>query len=88
MTVNSIPSWILITKYLINLNIPGRVLCIDWSPCGNFIASGSIDSVRLWDVEKGHAIQRLITGRSKNKETIVWSIILMDNLTIVSGDSR
>lgn len=66
----------------------GRVLCIDWSPCGNFVASGSIDSVRLWDVEKGHAIQRLITGRSKNKETIVWSIILMENLTIVSGDSR
>ncbi|CAL8070237.1 unnamed protein product [Orchesella dallaii] len=66
----------------------GRVLCMDWSPCGNYIASGSVDSVRLWDVEKGHAIQRLITGRSKNKETIVWSIVMMENFTIASGDSR
>lgn len=63
-------------------------MCLQWSPCGRYIGTGSIDSVRLWDVNKGHAVQRLITGRSKNKETIVWSILVLDDFTIVTGDSR
>ncbi len=66
----------------------GRHLCLSWSPCGNYIATGSIDSLRLWDVEKGHALQRLMTGRSKKTETIVWSVLLLEDFLIVNGDSR
>jgi len=66
----------------------GRVMCLDWSPCGKYIATGSVDSIRVWDVEKGHAMQRLVTGRAKNTETVVWSIVMLDDFTILSGDSR
>ncbi|CAG7652969.1 unnamed protein product [Allacma fusca] len=66
----------------------GRILCLSWSPCGQYIATGSVDNVRVWDVERGHAIQRLSTGRSKKNETIVWSVLIIDDLTVASGDSR
>lgn len=68
--------------------LTGRVLCLSWSPCGKYIATGSIDSVRIWDVEKGHALQRLMTGRSKQTETIVWSILMLEDFLVISGDSR
>ena len=44
---------------------------------------------RLWDVESGHPLQRMSTGRvEKNLETTVWSVIILSDYTIVSGDSR
>ena len=44
---------------------------------------------RLWDVESGHPLQRMSTGRvEKNLETTVWSVIILNDFTIVSGDSR
>lgn len=67
----------------------GRILCLKYDPSGNFIVSGSTDTVRVWDVATGHAIHRMTTGRSKsNTETIVWCVSVLNDLTIVSGDSR
>ena len=37
----------------------------------------------------GHPVQRMSTGRlEKNRETIVWSVAVTDDMTLVSGDSR
>lgn len=67
----------------------GRILCLKYDPSGNFIAGGSIDAVRVWDVKTGHALHRMTTGRSEtNKMTLVWCLAFTQDLTIISGDSR
>lgn len=67
----------------------GRILCLEWHSEGKHIVTGSPDTLRLWDVTSGHPLLRMSTGRSeKNRETIVWSVGIMDDFTIVSGDSR
>ena len=51
--------------------------------------TGSIDTIRIWDVESGLPLQRMSTGRlEKNLETTVWSVTILKDFTIVSGDSR
>ena len=43
----------------------------------------------MWDVATGHPLTRMSTGRTeKHRETIVWSLIVLDDFTVVSGDSR
>jgi U3 small nucleolar RNA-associated protein 4 len=50
---------------------------------------GSPDTLRVWDVESGHPTVRISTGRTeKRRETIVWSVAVTDDFTIISGDSR
>lgn len=67
----------------------GRVLCIAIDAEGNWAATGSTDTVRVWNVETGHAVHRLNVGRSHtNQESLVWSLSILDDLTIISGDSR
>ncbi|XP_055531936.1 U3 small nucleolar RNA-associated protein 4 homolog [Wyeomyia smithii] len=67
----------------------GRIVCVrfDWS--GDFLVTGSVDAVRVWNLKKGHAVHKMTTGRSvRDKETIVWSLLVLQDFTIVSGDSR
>ncbi|TRY62961.1 hypothetical protein TCAL_04923 [Tigriopus californicus] len=67
----------------------GRILCLAWHSSGRYIVTGSPDTIRVWNVETGHPTQRMTTGRlEKHKETIVWSVGVSDDLTIISGDSR
>ncbi|KAK5642373.1 hypothetical protein RI129_008540 [Pyrocoelia pectoralis] len=67
----------------------GRILCLKYDPSSQFIASGSLDTIRIWDVKTGHALHRITTGRSeKNQPTIVWCINILEDLTIITGDSR
>ncbi|XP_057664279.1 U3 small nucleolar RNA-associated protein 4 homolog [Diorhabda carinulata] len=67
----------------------GRIISLKFDSTGEFIASGSIDAIRVWNVETGHAIHKMTTGRSEaNKPTIVWCINITDDFTIISGDSR
>lgn len=67
----------------------GRVQCLAWAPDGELIVTGSVDAVRVWQVETGHAIHRMTTGRAVNSvETKVWSVAVTKDLTIISGDSR
>ncbi|XP_065212187.1 U3 small nucleolar RNA-associated protein 4 homolog [Planococcus citri] len=67
----------------------GRILCIAWEPNGEFLATGSVDAVRVWNVTTGHAIHKLFPGRSEaHKETVVWCIAVTEDFTIISGDSR
>lgn len=59
----------------------------DWS--GKYIVTGSTDTIRIWDVATGHVRHRMVPSRSeKNKETNVWSLVVLKDLTIIAGDSR
>eukprot|EP00095_Tigriopus_kingsejongensis_P002112 snap_masked-scaffold447_size167621-processed-gene-0.5 protein:Tk02112 transcript:snap_masked-scaffold447_size167621-processed-gene-0.5-mRNA-1 annotation:"Cirhin" len=67
----------------------GRILCLAWHSSGRYIVTGSPDTIRVWNVETGHPMQRMTTGRvDRHRETTVWSVDVADDLTIVSGDSR
>lgn len=80
--------------YICNLSYPllfvlGRILCLSWDSSGDFIATGSVDAVRVWNVHTGHALHKMTTGRDEaKKETIVWCLAVTDDFTIISGDSR
>lgn len=67
----------------------GRIMCCKYNHNGEIMVTGSIDAIRIWDVKSGHAIHRMATGRSESStETIVWSLAVLKDLTIISGDSR
>ncbi|XP_013420051.1 U3 small nucleolar RNA-associated protein 4 homolog [Lingula anatina] len=67
----------------------GRILSLAWHEGGEMMVSGGIDNIRIWSVQSGHAVQRLTLGRQdRNKDTIVWSIAVTQDFTIISGDSR
>ncbi|XP_028130689.2 U3 small nucleolar RNA-associated protein 4 homolog [Diabrotica virgifera virgifera] len=67
----------------------GRIMCLKFDATGDFIASGSIDAIRIWNVQSGHAIHKMTTGRVEtNKPTIVWCIDITDDFTVIAGDSR
>ncbi|CAG9829555.1 unnamed protein product [Diabrotica balteata] len=67
----------------------GRIMCLKFDATGDFIASGSIDAIRIWNVQSGHAIHKMTTGRAENnKPTIVWCIDITDDFTVITGDSR
>lgn len=69
--------------------LSGRILCLVWDSTGEKLVTGSVDAVRIWNVNSGHAIHKMTTGRSMtNRETIVWCLAVTDDFTIISGDSR
>ncbi|CAL1290275.1 unnamed protein product [Larinioides sclopetarius] len=66
----------------------GCILCLDWHKDGQFIVTGSIDAIRVWNVNTGHVVNRIILARaSKNVPTVVWCIAVTRDMTIISGDS-
>ncbi|WAR12485.1 UTP4-like protein [Mya arenaria] len=66
-----------------------RILCLCWHPTEDLIVTGGIDNIRLWSVSSGRAVQRMTLARQdKNKETVVWCVAFLSDMTIVSGDSR
>jgi len=67
----------------------GRILCLAWHSDGVHLATGSTDTVRVWNSSTGHPTARMTTGRTeKNKETIVWCVAITSDMTVISGDSR
>ncbi|XP_045463554.1 U3 small nucleolar RNA-associated protein 4 homolog [Harmonia axyridis] len=67
----------------------GRILCLKFHSSGLYIASGGLDAIRIWDVQTGHALHRMTTGRAEaNKVTIVWCLAFNDDFSVISGDSR
>lgn len=67
----------------------GRILCLAWHSDGVHIATGSTDTVRVWNTSSGHPIARMTTGRAeRSRETIVWCVAITDDMTVISGDSR
>ncbi|XP_077982940.1 U3 small nucleolar RNA-associated protein 4 homolog [Glandiceps talaboti] len=66
-----------------------RILSIAWHDAEDIIVSGSIDNIRIWNVHTGHVTQRITLDRehNKKKETIVWSVAITKDFTIISSDS-
>ncbi|XP_047504448.1 U3 small nucleolar RNA-associated protein 4 homolog [Pieris napi] len=64
----------------------GRILCCKFNKLGNTLVTGSINTIRVWDVNTGHATCRISCTR-RGEEVIVWSIGILSDNTIVSGDS-
>ncbi|XP_035213233.1 U3 small nucleolar RNA-associated protein 4 homolog isoform X2 [Stegodyphus dumicola] len=66
----------------------GCILSLAWHTEGQIIVTGSLDTIRIWNVQTGHVINRIILGRSaKNIATVVWCLAITKDMTIVSGDS-
>lgn len=66
-----------------------RVICCKFNDSGDRLVSGSLDAVKVWNVHNGHVVHRMSTGRTDpNQETIVWCIDILNDFTIISGDSR
>lgn len=67
----------------------GAIFCCRFDSTGRYIVTGSTDTIRIWNVDDGHAMYKMATGRSaKNTETNVWSLVVLKDLTIIAGDSR
>ena len=66
----------------------GRVLSVAWHPGGDFVAVGGADSIiRKLDVRTGHCVLRITMDEYKSRNTLVWDIKFLSDLTIVSADS-
>lgn len=63
----------------------GKIICISWDSTGEWLVTGSINAVRIYSRRSGHAIHKLPTGQT---ETIVSSIAVTSDFTIISADSR
>eukprot|EP00300_Choanocystis_sp_HF-7_P027713 c32918_g1_i1.p1 GENE.c32918_g1_i1~~c32918_g1_i1.p1 ORF type:complete len:473 (+),score=61.65 c32918_g1_i1:69-1421(+) len=51
----------------------GSVYCVNFSRCGNFIASGSFDAtVRVWDLRRHHPQATVIPAHSMLVSAIAW----------------
>ena len=67
----------------------GRIICCKFDHTGKFLVTGSLDALRVFNVETGHVIHKMTTGRTEAKqETIVWCLEVLSDFTILSGDSR
>ncbi|KAF8213295.1 WD40-repeat-containing domain protein [Mycena galopus ATCC 62051] len=51
------------------------------------VTGGSDSSLRKWDVASGRSIDRMGTDKIRGERTLVWSIGVLGDGTIVSGDS-
>lgn len=46
-----------------------------------------MDTIRIWNVQTGHAVNRISASR-RGKEVIVWCLAVLSDNTVVSGDSH
>ncbi|XP_063702015.1 U3 small nucleolar RNA-associated protein 4 homolog [Culicoides brevitarsis] len=66
----------------------GRVVCVTFDPTGKLLATGSVDNLRVWDVQTGHVLHKMSVPRLETKkEAIVWCVTFVKDLKIISGDS-
>ncbi|KAJ2617775.1 U3 small nucleolar RNA-associated protein [Coemansia sp. RSA 1365] len=69
--------------------IKGRILSVAWSQDDKSIVTGSADGcVRIWNAETGNMAARMTLPREGRDTTLVWAVTVLNNGTIVSGDSR
>ncbi|CAL8357813.1 unnamed protein product [Lota lota] len=71
--------------------LKSRVLSLSWHPSGTQIAAGTMDMIRVFNVDSGHATQRMMVdraaGATKKKEVVVWGVVFLSDNTVISGDS-
>lgn len=68
--------------------VEGRTLAVAWHPKGEVVVSGGGDGcVRAWHVASGRELLRITVGDGSGREVCVWSLLVLQDGTIVSGDS-
>ena len=67
----------------------GRLLGVAFSPQGSHLACSAADgSVRVWHVASWQALSRyVLESEGRRKPPLVWSVALLSDLTVVTGDS-
>ncbi|KAJ2856577.1 U3 small nucleolar RNA-associated protein [Coemansia erecta] len=69
--------------------IKSRILSVAWSHDDETIVTGSADScVRVWTASTGLIASRMTLPKEGKLPTLVWAVKVLENRTIVSGDSR
>ncbi|KAJ6604429.1 WD40-repeat-containing domain protein [Mycena vulgaris] len=58
----------------------------DWTDAW-LVTGGSDSSLRKWDVATGRVLDRMGTDKIRGERTLVWSVGVLGDGTIVSGDS-
>ena len=67
----------------------GRVLAVAWHEDDEIIVAGGADStIRVLVAETGRTRLRITLGSTPDAATLVWSVCVLKDMTIVSGDSR
>ncbi|KAF9897740.1 U3 small nucleolar RNA-associated protein, partial [Lobosporangium transversale] len=65
-----------------------RILSLAWSQDDKHMVTGSANSsIYKWDVEAGRVVSRMTVDRVSGEDTLVWSVKVLSNGVIVSGDS-
>ncbi len=65
-----------------------RILSLAWSHCDSIIVTGSTDSsIQVYDLKSRRIISRISTDKIKDRSTLIWSVYLTKDMTIISGDS-
>ncbi|EDW80179.1 uncharacterized protein Dwil_GK24556 [Drosophila willistoni] len=62
----------------------GRVLCCKFDKSGKRLVTGCEGYVKIWNVAKGTTIHTMTLS---DKQVIVWSILVLSDNTIITGDS-
>ncbi|XP_037294698.1 U3 small nucleolar RNA-associated protein 4 homolog isoform X2 [Manduca sexta] len=65
----------------------GRILCCKFNQEGNMLVTGSVNTIRVWNVETGQATARMSVSR-RGKDVIVWALAVLSDNTVISGDSQ
>ncbi|MCO5547308.1 hypothetical protein L7F22_000756 [Adiantum nelumboides] len=71
--------------------VQGRILSVAWSPdSGRVFSGGSDGCIRCWDVKQLRELYRItagLGGAGNGSALCIWSILILRDGTIVSGDS-
>lgn len=66
-----------------------RVVSLAWHAASNKMFSGSEDGlIHCWNATSGRNESRITLESLAKQKCVVWSLLVLDNLTIVSGDSH
>ncbi|KAG0365918.1 WD40-repeat-containing domain protein [Gamsiella multidivaricata] len=65
-----------------------RILSLAWSLDDTTMVTGSANSnIYKWNVEFGRVVSRMTVDRISGEDTLVWSVKILSNGNVVSGDS-
>lgn len=65
-----------------------RVLAVAWHPNGQHIISAGCDGcIHVWDIITQREVLRITANDSSGREIFIWSLLVLPDGTIVSGDS-
>lgn len=76
--------YLIFVRVICDRYVSGKIICISWDSTGEWLVTGSVNAVRVYSRRSGHAVHKLPTGQS---ETIVSSIAVTKDFTIISADS-